>query len=265
MTRILVIGNSHAATLRRAFPQVRAAYPTLSLTFWGLPGAAFDKASSGPDGRLRPDPKDRTSMRKVDQWNDAAEADLTTPDHIFLVGLRFGLRAALGLARQLQPLDLGRRPGAIGVSDSFLRAALRATIAASLAGVAARIALDQRFVLMPAPYPAALALDPATGFFEPVTAATADLAHASALMALFEAELTQLCDARGLRLVLQPRSTLAGPFQTANHHLDDATRDARHMNTAYGRLAFDAMLGAMGPISAASPLHHGEQHHALGS
>ncbi|MDZ7884401.1 MAG: hypothetical protein U5N53_16585 [Mycobacterium sp.] len=265
MTRVLVIGNSHAATLRRAFPEVQAAHPGLSLTFWGLPGAAFDKASSGPDGRLRPDPTDRTSRRKVDQWNDAAEADLTTPDHIFLVGLRFGLREALRLARQLQPLDLGRRAGSIGVSDSFLRAALHATIATSLAAVAARIALDPRFVLMPAPYPATLALDPQSGCFEPITAATADLAHAPTLMALFEAELAQVCAARGLRLVLQPRSTLAGPLQTANRHLDDATRDARHMDTRFGRLACDALLAAVGQTSAASPLHHGEQNHALGS
>jgi hypothetical protein len=265
MTRVLVIGNSHAATLRRAFPAVQAARPDLALSFWGLPGAAFDKASTGADGRLRPDPKDRTSMRKVDQWNDAADADLTTPDHIFLVGLRFGLRAALGLMRQLHPLDQGRRPGALGVSDSFLRAALRASIDASLAGVATRLALDPRVVLMPAPYPATLVTNPASAFFEPITVADTVLPHAPALMTLFEHELAQACAARGLRLVLQPRQTLAGPFQTDPSYLDDATRDARHMTVAYGQLALDALLAAVSTRPAPSNEHHGEQHHALGS
>lgn len=265
MTRILVIGNSHAATLRRAFPTVQASRPDLELSFWGLPGAAFDKASTGPDGRLRPDPKDRTSMRKVDQWNDAAEADLTTPDHILLVGLRFGLRAALGLMRALHPLDLGRRPGALGVSDSFLRAALRGTIDASLAAVATRLALDGRVVLMPAPYPAASVTNPASTFFEPVTASATVLPHAPDLMALFEHELAGACAARGLGLVLQPRQTLAGPFQTDPRFLDDATRDARHMTVAYGQLALDALLAAVSPRPAPSTEHHGEHHNALGS
>ncbi|MFN3847480.1 MAG: hypothetical protein ACK4RZ_16905 [Paracoccaceae bacterium] len=242
MTRVLVLGNSHAATLRRAFPALAADNPTLDLTFWGLPGAAFDKARTDADGVLRPDPTDRVSLRKVDQWNDCTHADLSAHDRIFLVGLRFNLRPVLTLFGALQPLQWGRRDGALGVSDSFLRAAIRAAVDATLAALTARIQLDDRCVLMPAPYPAACVTQHERGHFEPVTTTASSLPHASEMMDVFETAITSASAARGLGLLLQPRETLERPFLTQDRFLDDSARDARHMNDDYGHIALRALL-----------------------
>ncbi|MFN7222784.1 MAG: hypothetical protein ACK4MS_02050 [Paracoccaceae bacterium] len=242
MTRVLVLGNSHAATLRRAFPALATDDPGLDLTFWGLPGAAFDKARTDADGILRPDPTDRVSLRKVDQWNDCSHADLSAHDRIFLVGLRFNLRPVLTLFGALQPLHRGRRDGALGVSDSFLRAAVRAEVDATLAALTARIRLDERCVLMPAPYPAACITQRESGHFEPVTATASSLPHASEMMDLFETEITSATATRGLGGLLQPRETLEHPFLTQDRFLDDAARDARHMNDDYGLIALRALL-----------------------
>lgn len=252
MTRVLVLGNSHAATLRRAFPQIAQAHPHLTLTFWGLPGGAFEKATTGPDGRLRPDPTDRVSLRKTDQWAIADSVDLGTYDHIFLVGLRYGLRTAYALMRGLQPLDWGRRDGAQGVSPGLLRAALRAEIDASLAAQAARTPYDARYTLMPAPYPAAQVLRRGT-LHEPVTTAAATLARAPELMAMYEGEMLAAHAAMGVAFAPQPRATLARPLLTQDLHLEDPARDARHMNAGYGLTAFQAMVAATALIPAAFP------------
>lgn len=244
MTRILILGNSHAATLRRAFPAIRAAYPQVTLSFWGLPGAAFAKASTGPDGLVRPDPSDRVSQRKADQWNDREAADPAAHDHVFLVGLRFNLRQVLTLMRGLQPLHLGRRSGALGVSDSFLRAAIRAEVDASLKAQIARTPLDRRVTVMPAPYPATGVTRRGTDLFEPVTTGAALLPHASELMTLYEHEIISAHAEQGLTVALQPRDSLARPFLTDDRYLEDPDRDARHMNADYGLAAFAALLDA---------------------
>lgn len=259
MTRILVLGNSHAATLRRAFPAIAAAFPGVDLSFWGLPGAAFDKARTDPDGILRPDPTDRVSLRKVDQWNDRDHADLSAPDHVFLVGLRFNLRPVLSLLRGLQPLHLGRREGALGVSDRFLCAAIRAEIETSLTALTARIRPDSRYVLMPAPYPAAAVTRRESDLFEAVTAAASGLQHAPAMLDLFETEVAAAVTSRGLGFVSQPRETLDRPFLTQDRFLEDAARDARHMNPDYGLIAFRTLMAAPAmtqPAANAAGLTH---------
>lgn len=253
MTRLLILGNSHAAALRRAFPALTAAHPDMDLCFWGLPGGAFAKARTGPDGLLRPDPTDRISLRKAAHWGIAPEIDLTAFDQIFLVGLRFNLQRVHSLLHALQPLDLGRRPGALGVSDSLLRAALRAEVDSCLAAQMDRTPLGPQVTLMPAPYPAAAVTQTGSPLYEPLTAGTAALPDAAALMALYEAEITAGAARHGLRLALQPRATLATAFLSADRYLDDPTRDGRHLNADYGRLAFRALLDAAPLSPSAAP------------
>lgn len=262
MTRVLVLGNSHAATLRRAFPAIAAAYPDLRLSFWGLPGAAFAKAMIGPDGMLRPDPSDRQSLRKADQWNDADHIDLTTFDRIFLVGLRYNQRHVLTLMRRLQPLDWGKRTGALGVSEGFLRAAVRAEIDSSLTAQNERVPMDARFTLMPAPFPAEAVTQSRSDLYEPVTSSAAALRHAADLMALHDEELTAAHATLGLGFALQPPQTRARPFLTYDEYLEDPDRDARHMNADYGLIAFEALLAAARPLSTSAPQASGAADHA---
>lgn len=255
--RVLILGNSHAATLRLGFDAIGAGFPHVTVSFWGLRGAAFAKARMGQDGCLGPDPSDALSLRKVASWNDAEHLDLAPYDRIFLVGLRYGFRPALQLMRRMQPLDQGRRRGALGVSDGFLRASLRGVIDASLTAQAARFPFDARFVALPAPYPAVLATRPGT-VHEPVTAAVARLPHAAQLAQMYEDEIAAAHAVHGLAFVRQPRDTVAAPFQTHDCHLQDPARDARHMNAGYGYAAFAALMAHPAPLMK-------ETDHALGS
>lgn len=240
MTRVLVLGNSHAATVRRAFDQIKGTWPDLSLEFWGLPGAAFAKARIDEAGLLRPDPEDAVSQKKAGQWNSRDHVDLAQYDIIMLVGLRYGLRPSQGFMRSLQPLDWGSRSGALGVSDGFFRAAIRAEIEAVIDAQTVRTPFDHRFILMPAPYPATTVID-AGPLHEPGPAAVTKLKRAVELHDLYEEELLAAHRDRGLSLALQPRDTLAGAFLTQPIFLEDPGRDARHMNSDYGLIAFGAM------------------------
>lgn len=244
MTRVLVLGNSHAATLRRAFPEISRLWPGLDLEFWGLPGAAFAKASVDDTGVLRPDPNDTVSRNKVLQWNAVAEVDLAAYDRIFLIGLRYGLRPAQGHMRKLHPFDWGTRTGQMGVSEGFLRAAVRAEIDAVLDAQTLRTPMDNRFVLMPAPYPASC-VGQEGPLHEPLPAAVARMSHAQDLLDLFEEELAKAHTARGLTCVAQPRATLDRPFLTQDRYLEEPGRDGRHMNADYGLLAFRALAGTL--------------------
>lgn len=242
--RVLVIGTSHAAALRRAFPALCAAEPALKPDFWGLPGAAFQKARLGADGHLRPDPQDPHGARKAAEWNGADSVDLAPYDRIFLAGLRYGLGTLFAVMRDLQPVEWGPRKGAQPVSLGFLRAALAAEVGAAVAAQRARIPFDSRFVLIPAPYPAREVTRNTSAHFEPLTRHAATLPQAAALMAMFEQALCEAHAAADVRLVLQPRETLAAPFLTRDDFIDTAERDARHMNADYGQIAFAAMLAA---------------------
>jgi hypothetical protein len=241
--RVLVLGTSHAATLRRAFPAIAAAYPGLALSFWGLPGAAFAKAAVGADGRLHPDPQDGVSQRKVIDWNGQDSIDLAAFDRILLVGLRYRMGPVHALLRGLHPYEWGRRKGALGVSEGFLRAAVRAEIEASLSAQAARTPFDARYVALPAPYPAAVVME-AGDLHEPLTKAIAGQKMAAEMMALYEDELARAHAALGIGFVPQPRETLAQAWLSIPDHLEEPDRDARHMNADYGRIAFEAVACA---------------------
>ena len=251
--RILVLGTSHAACLRDAFPAILSVAPELDLTFWGLPGGAFQKARMGEDGILRPDPSDRIGRKKVSAWNTATEIDLAPFDRIFLVGLRFGLNDMLRQMAELQPLDWGPRAGAIGVSCGYLRAAFEASAALSLAAQAERIALDERFILMPAPYPAVLSTQLGGPRYEPNLHRASEMNRASDLMDMAEAAMRKAHVERGLGFVTQPRETLAAPLLSRDDLLQDSAQDARHMNSHYGLIAFRALLATVSKDELSRP------------
>lgn len=255
--RVLILGNSHAATLRLGFDAIRAAYPGVDLSFWGLPGAAFAKARVGANGLLAPDPSDAMSLRKAASWNEVEAINLARFDRIFLVGLRHGFRPALQLMRRMQPYDWGQRKGALGVSEGFLRAAVRGLIDASLAEQAARTPFDARFVAMPAPFPASIVTREGA-LYEPVTTVVSQLPQAADLMALYQAEIAAAHAALGLSFAPQPPETISAPFLSADGWLEDPARDWRHMNEHYGFAAFAALMA-----HPAQPLK--ETDHAMGS
>jgi len=243
MRRTLILGNSHAAMLRRAATET-GAMARGEVAFWGLPGGAFGKARTGADGILRPDPDDALSLQKLTEWNVAPQIDLAGFDRVFLVGLRFGLRAVLTLFQGVAAAELTARPGARLVSAAFLRAACAGMVRDSLAGHLARIPGDARFAVMAAPYPGLVTAMPGPLREAPMVAIRSH-PDAATLLQLYEAEVAAAVTAAGMTFVPQPRLTLAAPFLTRVEHLADPAREGRHMDGAFGHLALQALDAAL--------------------
>lgn len=244
MSRILVIGSSHAAAQRRALPRIAEAYPQHQVSCWTLTARCFNAAVVGPDGILTPDPKRPGVRKQALRWNGADSIDLSPFDHILMAGLDQGIDRVLHLTARLQPLDWGARDGARGVSLDFLRAALRGVVEATLVAQKARIPFDPRFAATPVPYATRASHDPARGH-SPDAARVSQLPQAAALMALYEAELAAAHLAQGLAFVPQPEASRAAPWVTDDRFIDPASADALHMNADYGFLAFQAFAATL--------------------
>ena len=243
MTRVLVLGTSHAMTLRRAAAQIAADHPEMSVTYWGLPGAAFATLRCDGDGVLRADPANLTGQRKLADWGLADHVDLRPFDHIFLVGIHYHQRALLKLLRGLQPWEWGYRPGAMRVSLGLLESAMTAEVALKLADQSANIPFDSRFVLMPAPCSAERVVTQGP-LHEATTTALAESPYAARSFALLQKAMAAPHRALGVAFVPQPEATLARPWLTRDEFLIDPDADARHMNSNYGRIAFNALVAA---------------------
>lgn len=260
MTRLLLLGNSHAAALRPALRLLAEGRDDLACQFWGLPGATFAKVIQHGDGHLRLPTGDRFAQRKSLQWQVSPEIDPRPFDHILLVGLRFHHRALVQQLGRLWAWDWGAPPDrAEGlpfhpVSLRFVEAVIAREVATTLSNQTARIPLDQRVILMPAPYSASTTTQ-SGALYEPATAALAQHPKSAQLHEMFETALLAAAQAQGLRLCLQPRDTIAAPWLSDDRYLALADQDGRHLNDAYGRIALGAMMAMIGLQPAASVPH----------
>lgn len=251
MTRLLLLGNSHAAALRPALRRLGESHDGLACQFWGLPGATFAKVIQHGDGHLRLPAGDRFAQRKSLQWQVSPEIDPRPYDHILLVGLRFHHRALVQLLSRLWAWDWGTPPvrgeglAFHPVSLRFVEAVIAQEIAMTLSNQTARIPLDQRVVLMPAPYSASTTTR-SGALYEPATAALALHPKAAQLQEIFESALQTTAQAQGLRLCLQPRDTIAAPWLSDDSYLALPDQDGRHLNDAYGQIALGALARIIG-------------------
>lgn len=252
MTRILLLGNSHAAALRPALRLLSEGQADLSCLFWGLPGATFAKVVQDRDGHLRLPAGNRFAQRKSLQWQVSPELDPRPFDHILLIGLRFHHRALVQQLSRLWAWEWGPMPAQAGeglplvaVSLRFLEAVIAQAIAATLSSQTARIPLDPRVVLMPAPYSGSITIQNGP-LYEPATAALARHPQAALLRDMFESSLQTVCQAQGLRLCLQPRASLAAPWLSNDSFLALPEQDGRHLNDAYGQMALTALVQMLG-------------------
>lgn len=267
MTRILLLGNSHAAALRPALRLLSEGHANLGCRFWGLPGGTFAKVVQDHDGHLRLPAGNRFAQRKSLQWQVSPELDPRPFDHILLVGLRFHHRALVQQLGRLWAWEWGPMPARadglplFAVSLRFLEAVIAQDIAATLSSQAARIPLDPRMVLMPAPYSGSITLQNGP-LYEPATAALARHPQAALLRDMFECSLQTVCQAQGLRLCLQPRASLAAPWLSSDSFLALPEQDGRHLNDAYGQMALTALVQMLGLETgpAVQALPHRQSH-----
>lgn len=244
MSRILVIGSSHAAAIRRALPMISAEFPQHQVTCWTLTARCFNAATVDQDGILTPDPTRPNLRKQALRWNGAESVDLRRFDQVQISGMDLGMDNILRLLWTLQPLEWGPRPGARGVSLDFLRAAVRAAIDAALTAQSARIPFDHRFAATPEPCATEQSYDPALKHAA-FAADVGRLLRAQELFALYEGELAAAHLAHGVDLVAQPRETIARAWVTKAEFIDTKVADCLHMNDVYGLLVFRALAARL--------------------
>lgn len=253
MSKILVIGSSHAAALRRALPRIAVEFPQHEVTCWTLTARCFNAAVVGPDGVLTPDPARPGVRKQAMRWNGAESVDLKPFDHILMAGLDQGIERVLATLAQLHPVEWGKRAGARAVSLDFLRSALCAIVEGTLVAQGQRIPFDARFAATPVPYATQASFNPTLGHSADAETVAA-LPHAADLFELYEQEMAAAHMDQGLTFIPQPRESLARAWLTQDVFADPASADCLHMNADYGLLAFRAFAASLPTPHSARPI-----------
>lgn len=236
--KVAVIGTSHTGAIHAALPDISASYPQLQLSFFGLPGVEFARAIY-QDGVLSP-PADNLDL----PWMTATSLDLKPFDHILLAGPRVGFARAATLITHHQLLELPEGDGRPFMSTAAMGALIQGLVDVQVQQTFERFGADERFCLLPAPFPLARAKDEGPGQEAMLIDLEAKI-HARACFETFEDGVDRACESLGVRALRQPEQTRESFCTTRDKfalaaQVDPETPDHRHMNAAYGRAVFDA-------------------------
>jgi hypothetical protein len=230
MTRICLMGDSHAAALKRGWLRVESEFPQTEITFF-----AGDKAEwynvHAKDGRLVPDSERlREQFRRSAKTSEEIAADFDA----YIVG-------SLGLGI-LMPLGFWAS-GQYPQWDSY-GAAVRAYVRHS--GCAHILDQLRTISRAPALFVAAPFQPQAFCKWSPGL----DEATAAKLRTLFEDEFRALGDAHDAIFVSQPEETIAPNGLTTRMAFaavsrDPSRQDTRHCNDDYGALVMASVLKAL--------------------
>lgn len=243
MIRIAIIGNSHVGALREAKSAIKAAYPTLELSYFALARHRFNAANYGEDGILRADIADESERASVLKINGITSIDLRSFTHILVVGQGFLLKGLYPLIAQHNILGLTETAQARSISLGLLREAAVQRIRGVGNRLAQRFREDPRFVIAQMPYPCAQ-IDPQ---IDPGHAATAAHPDAAQLYEIIQSIIAQQMARHPLGYLAAPAPLAAAPFQTkaqyarayalpSGHVSEQAPEpgDYTHMNSDYG-------------------------------
>lgn len=257
MSRLLILGNSHATTLRLAEDAIAAEYPSYDISFYGLPAIAYDRAHVDEDGLFGPAKDDRFGASKAIEWNGNARIDLAPFDRIFVIGHRWRIYylARLLYIRYVHGMQRNRQKA--GITESFLMAAMAGWVRDGTDEIIAKFGVDQRMIFAPSPYPLARA-SLKRPEWEPAFGLASRLAERDMILDVYEGMIADAMEARDLRFVPQPRETLERAFLTrdgfarvpeAELGQKGVKDDHRHANAAYAKILFAALdAAAQAPI-----------------
>ncbi len=259
MTRaIAVVGTSNIGAVKYAEAEIAAAYPDLSVTFYGLPGGKFTDAGVDDAGRFQPAPGDGATRKLAERVNGTAALDLTRFDAVLAIGDTLGMPQTLFMAAQYDVADWPTRRDRPLISTPAFLAAMEEAIGVRADHLARQFRGIAPVFAALAPYPTVAVTRRGPLRQEPY-ASVADHPELPRIHALYRDALTRALAARGLRFVPQPAETMAGPFLTKPDYamgaMDFRTEgkvlnDHRHMNAAFGASLFRAFALALGATSA---------------
>jgi hypothetical protein len=257
MTRILLIGNSHAAAFKHAWDRMAPEYPQLDITFFVLPGVEFAKLRLNHKrrvfGALSGHDLSADALARLRKFHGQPTISLDGFDHILVVGKQHGMLELLSMLTS-HDVDVLRETGAPQRLSEAAFNSFRAEIAQSYSPEMAWLVLrgfPVTFHAMPR-YSEHSTDAPDTMKWEHDIAAPLirqDAGVAEAMDGL-AADYAKVLAEAGLTFLQQPASTLAPCGFTKAEYAQDAfgilgngiARDYLHMNPAYGEACLTAFL-----------------------
>ncbi|MGB7261251.1 MAG: hypothetical protein WBC68_04205 [Albidovulum sp.] len=245
MTRLLVLGNSHAGALKQGETQFLSEYTGVEIGYFVASEPAFSSGAVDTNGIYRPVFKKPGAEQTFADLNGSVDIDLNAWDRVLVTGIRAPLH---NIANTLGEFDLvecaGRECSAL-ISTGFLEDFIDHEAQTTVEGWRAVVGPSFGGVITMAPMPS-----------EAITTTSNKLdrrARASRILALHPLAsriythwtncLRNAADAAGLCLLLQPQSTIAAPFLSFSDLAVEPAEgsgetiphtDFVHMNHKYG-------------------------------
>ncbi|WP_226554143.1 hypothetical protein [Celeribacter naphthalenivorans] len=241
--KVLIVGSSHTGAFYTARERIKTGFPGLEVSYFGMPGRIFSEALF-ENGILR---AADAKARKL-AWMDRPEIDFAPFSLIIQVGERFTLNHVMRLMAFHDVLEEAERSGRAPISSAALTAFLTSMVQSRVDHIVDRFGADDRYCILPAPYPLARSTTPGPKHEYGLTALS-QRGFADQWMTRYEAIITTRMQAAGLDVFLQPHETRAGQFMTQDRYARPGTDitapegqvDHRHMNSDYGWQVFCAL------------------------
>lgn len=245
--KILVMGTSHVGCVRMASDWIKAAFPTLDVTYFALPSVMYSNALMigscfGPTKAKRRDCK--ASVER----NGSEYIDLAPFDQIFKVGESLTTHPMNRFIAETDILELGERGDRSLMTQRAITALIRASVLDYVEWRHSLFGDDPRITFTPFPYPLAQAADIGRGN-EQLWAQLSTRETAQDWSRILDRTMEKALAKFGYGFMPQPKHTLEGAFSTADRYArprgltpkDGAQPDHRHMNTAFGQNIFAAL------------------------
>ncbi|NVK47878.1 MAG: hypothetical protein HWE33_16440 [Rhodobacteraceae bacterium] len=241
--KVLIVGTSHTGAFYMARERIETGFPGLEVSYFGMPGRVFS-AALFEDGILR---MADISARQL-PWMDRQEIDFAPFSLIIQVGERFTLNHVMRLMAFHDVLEEDERSGRAPMSSAALTAFLTGMVQSRVDHIRGRFGADDRYCILPAPYPLARSTAPGPKHEYGLTALSLR-SFADRWMVRYEEIISERMQAAGLDVFLQPHETRAGEFMTQDRYARPGTDitapegqvDHRHMNSDYGWQVFCAI------------------------
>ncbi|WP_141246484.1 hypothetical protein [Actibacterium ureilyticum] len=244
MSRLLVLGSSHVAAMKQAAGAFCAECRDIELSFFAMAAPNFRLGRVGKRGVFAPHLRSRVDRDFIENVNGARTIDLTTFDHILVVGFRFSLSDLAWLLMDHDILEGSDTGKALHCSEAFAQACIDQLVARELSLVTNCLGQNRNYILTDAPYPA-VSIAARSEEYAPARALSAFMAHPDApvLFEYWQKAVSSAVEGAGYRWLPQPADTVAAPFGTNADFSRDAahiggggmdTADHRHMNADFG-------------------------------
>ena len=120
MTRVLIVGNSHVAALKKAESTFSLLYPDIELFFFAVSEPYFGKGRASTEGVYTP-PEAAFTNDKIIATEPGGSVIFSNYDHVFAVGLRTPLNILSEILSNYNILEGGAVESQPLISESFLK------------------------------------------------------------------------------------------------------------------------------------------------